>query len=55
MDMGFTREHAADALMHTTTLEQATDYVLTHPPPVTPAPAPTPGGPAPVSSILPTY
>ncbi|XP_076447673.1 E3 ubiquitin-protein ligase HUWE1-like isoform X2 [Babylonia areolata] len=33
MDMGFTRAHAMDALMNTTTLEQATDYILSHPPP----------------------
>ncbi|XP_023930490.1 E3 ubiquitin-protein ligase HUWE1 [Lingula anatina] len=36
MDMGFTREHCADALLHTTGLEQATEYLLTHP---VPAPA----------------
>ena len=33
MDMGFTREHCTAALLHTTNLEQATDYILTHPPP----------------------
>lgn len=33
MDMGFTREHARDALLNTTGLEQATEYILTHPPP----------------------
>ncbi|XP_046372246.1 E3 ubiquitin-protein ligase HUWE1-like isoform X1 [Haliotis rufescens] len=33
MDMGFTREHCMDALLHTTSLEQATDYLLNHPPP----------------------
>ncbi|KAK7483667.1 hypothetical protein BaRGS_00025100, partial [Batillaria attramentaria] len=43
MDMGFTREHAMDALMNTNTLEQATDYVLTHPAPPAPFLA-APGG-----------
>ena len=33
MDMGFTREHAQDALLNTNGLEQATEYILTHPPP----------------------
>ncbi len=33
MDMGFTREHCLDALLNTANLEQATDYILTHPPP----------------------
>ena len=33
MDMGFTREHAVDALLNTNSLEQATDYILSHPPP----------------------
>ncbi|XP_070192440.1 E3 ubiquitin-protein ligase HUWE1-like isoform X3 [Littorina saxatilis] len=33
MDMGFTREHAIDALVNTNSLEQATDYILSHPPP----------------------
>ncbi|KAL8595169.1 hypothetical protein ACOMHN_013842 [Nucella lapillus] len=33
MDMGFTRAHAIDSLLNTTTLEQATDYILSHPPP----------------------
>ena len=28
--MGFTREQASDALTHTTSLEQATEYILTH-------------------------
>lgn len=32
MDMGFSREHCTDALTNTMTLEQATDYILTHPP-----------------------
>ncbi|XP_022915522.2 E3 ubiquitin-protein ligase HUWE1 isoform X2 [Onthophagus taurus] len=31
IDMGFTREHATEALMHTMNVEQATDYLLTHP------------------------
>ena len=39
MDMGFTREHAIDALLNTTTLEQATDYILSHPPPAAPSSA----------------
>uniref|UniRef100_A0A452SEK6 E3 ubiquitin-protein ligase HUWE1 n=1 Tax=Ursus americanus TaxID=9643 RepID=A0A452SEK6_URSAM len=32
MDMGFTREHAMEALLNTSTMEQATEYLLTHPP-----------------------
>ncbi|XP_060080556.1 E3 ubiquitin-protein ligase HUWE1-like [Ylistrum balloti] len=36
MDMGFTREHATQALNHTTSIEQATEYILTHP--LVPAP-----------------
>ncbi|KAL1492672.1 hypothetical protein ABEB36_010896 [Hypothenemus hampei] len=32
IDMGFSREHAIEALSHSTTLEQATDYLLSHPP-----------------------
>ena len=28
--MGFSREHAMESLLHTVTLEQATDYILTH-------------------------
>ncbi|XP_062871591.1 E3 ubiquitin-protein ligase HUWE1 isoform X2 [Trichomycterus rosablanca] len=34
IDMGFTREHAMEALLNTTTMEQATEYLLTHPPPL---------------------
>ncbi|XP_063792485.1 E3 ubiquitin-protein ligase HUWE1 isoform X7 [Pseudophryne corroboree] len=34
MDMGFTREHAMEALLNTSTMEQATEYLLTHPPPL---------------------
>uniref|UniRef100_A0A671TAI7 E3 ubiquitin-protein ligase HUWE1 n=1 Tax=Sinocyclocheilus anshuiensis TaxID=1608454 RepID=A0A671TAI7_9TELE len=34
MDMGFSREHAMEALLNTSTMEQATDYLLTHPPPL---------------------
>ncbi|XP_056278229.1 E3 ubiquitin-protein ligase HUWE1 isoform X8 [Pseudoliparis swirei] len=34
MDMGFSREHAMDALLNTSTMEQATEYLLTHPPPL---------------------
>ncbi len=34
MDMGFARELALDALLQTTTLEQATDYLLSHPGPL---------------------
>ncbi|XP_064606987.1 E3 ubiquitin-protein ligase HUWE1-like isoform X3 [Liolophura sinensis] len=33
MDMGFSRDHCMEALLHTTSLEQATDYILNHPPP----------------------
>ncbi|XP_077452789.1 E3 ubiquitin-protein ligase HUWE1 isoform X1 [Stigmatopora argus] len=33
MDMGFSREHAMEALLNTSTMEQATEYLLTHPPP----------------------
>lgn len=33
IDMGFSREHAMESLLHTVTLEQATDYILTHMPP----------------------
>lgn len=32
MDMGFCRENAIDALIHTASLEQATDYLLSNPP-----------------------
>ncbi|XP_027725068.1 E3 ubiquitin-protein ligase HUWE1-like, partial [Vombatus ursinus] len=32
--MGFTREHAMEALLNTSTMEQATEYLLTHPPPI---------------------
>ncbi|XP_043484818.1 E3 ubiquitin-protein ligase HUWE1 isoform X4 [Leptopilina heterotoma] len=31
MDMGFSRSHCIEALLHTVTLEQATDYLLTNP------------------------
>lgn len=34
IDMGFSREHAMEALLNTTTMEQATEYLLTHPPPL---------------------
>lgn len=34
MDMGFSREHALEALLNTSTMEQATEYLLTHPPPL---------------------
>ncbi|ESO88796.1 hypothetical protein LOTGIDRAFT_125574 [Lottia gigantea] len=37
MDMGFTREHCAEALMHSVSLEQATEYILSHPPPAVPS------------------
>lgn len=33
IDMGFTHEHARLALLSTGSLEEATDYILTHPPP----------------------
>ena len=39
--MGFTREHAVDSLQNTTSLEQATEYILTHPPPAPTSTAPT--------------
>ncbi|KRT79553.1 hypothetical protein AMK59_7881 [Oryctes borbonicus] len=32
MDMGFSREHAMEALMHSMSVEQATDYLLSNPP-----------------------
>jgi len=31
MDMGFSRTHCVEALLHTLTVEQATDYLLTNP------------------------
>ena len=34
MDMGFPRELALDALLQTSSLEQATDYLLSHPGPL---------------------
>ncbi|KAK7916204.1 hypothetical protein WMY93_011965 [Mugilogobius chulae] len=34
VDMGFSREHAMEALLNTSTMEQATEYLLTHPPPL---------------------
>ena len=33
MDMGFTRAHSIAALTNTSSLEQATEYILTHPAP----------------------
>jgi len=30
IDMGFSREQGMEALLHTTGLEQATEYCLTH-------------------------
>lgn len=36
-DMGFARELALEALLQTATLEQATDYLLSHPGPMRPA------------------
>ncbi|XP_066247369.1 E3 ubiquitin-protein ligase HUWE1 isoform X2 [Euwallacea similis] len=32
IDMGFSREHAIEALLHSNNLEQATDYLLSNPP-----------------------
>lgn len=32
MDMGFTREQAIDALLNTSNLEEATEYILNRPP-----------------------
>uniref|UniRef100_A0A4D5RDW1 Putative e3 ubiquitin-protein ligase huwe1 isoform x3 n=1 Tax=Ixodes scapularis TaxID=6945 RepID=A0A4D5RDW1_IXOSC len=37
MDMGFCRELATEALAHSASLEQATDYLLSHPTPLVPA------------------
>lgn len=34
MDMGFNRDMALEALLQTTSLEQATDYLLSHPGPI---------------------
>uniref|UniRef100_A0AAV2LYL5 E3 ubiquitin-protein ligase HUWE1 n=1 Tax=Knipowitschia caucasica TaxID=637954 RepID=A0AAV2LYL5_KNICA len=34
VDMGFSREHGMEALLNTSTMEQATEYLLTHPPPL---------------------
>ncbi|CAH1960708.1 unnamed protein product [Acanthoscelides obtectus] len=34
MDMGFSREHAIEALLHSHNLEQATDYILSNPAPM---------------------
>ena len=31
MDMGFSREHCIAALLHTTSIEQATEFLLTRP------------------------
>jgi hypothetical protein len=33
MDMGFSREHCVEALLHTPNVEQATDYLLSNPSP----------------------
>jgi len=33
MDMGFSREHCVEALLHAPTVEQATDYLLSNPSP----------------------
>ena len=55
MDMGFTREHCVESLTSTTSLEQATEYILTHPPtvppPVADAPPPVVPNPTVVVSI----
>ncbi|XP_054925199.1 E3 ubiquitin-protein ligase HUWE1 isoform X3 [Dermacentor andersoni] len=37
MDMGFCRELATEALAHSASLEQATDYLLSHPAPLAPS------------------
>jgi len=34
MDMGFSHEQGMEALLHTSSLEQATEYCLTHQQPV---------------------
>ena len=39
MDMGFPREQCVEALLFTTSLEQATDYLLSTPPSLLPAPS----------------
>ncbi|XP_077544919.1 HECT, UBA and WWE domain containing E3 ubiquitin protein ligase 1 isoform X4 [Haemaphysalis longicornis] len=46
MDMGFCRELATEALVHSASLEQATDYLLSHPAPLLPPPAAAAGAPA---------
>ncbi|XP_064633553.1 E3 ubiquitin-protein ligase HUWE1-like isoform X3 [Lineus longissimus] len=38
-DMGFEKEHCLEALLHSSSLEQATEYLLSHPPPVLGTPA----------------
>jgi len=35
MDMGFSREHCVEALLHAPNVEQATDYLLSNPSPFT--------------------
>ena len=58
MDMGFSREHATEALYQTNSIEAATEYCLTHPAPppqsnppppevAPPPPGPPPPGPPP--------
>ena len=42
MDMGFPRDQCVEALLFTTSLEQATDYLLSTPPSILRAPQPTP-------------
>lgn len=45
MDMGFCRELATEALAHSASLEQATDYLLSHPTPLAPVVPPATSSP----------
>ncbi|XP_032242084.2 E3 ubiquitin-protein ligase HUWE1 isoform X2 [Nematostella vectensis] len=54
MDMGFTREHARDAILNTNSLEQATEYILAHPHPSA-APAHPPPVEVPVQAPEPDF
>lgn len=58
MDMGFTRSHCVSALLNTSSLEQATEYILTHSPPSsepnTPATEAPPTAETPASTAEPT-
>jgi len=52
MDMGFTREHCIEALTNTTGLEQATEYILSHPPSILAPAAPSSDTPAPTVCLI---